>query len=174
MISTLGRAFKNSDVRRRLLFTLGILVVVRIGSLIPIPGVNTSYFSSLLSNLGTGNLSYINAFTGGGFERLSLFALSITPYITSSIIVQLLTVAIPKLEEMQREGEDGRKKMQKITRIITICLAIVEAIAMAVGFGRQGLIKGYETMSQAHYVASIFIVVIALVAGATTLRRTDY
>ena len=98
MISTLGRAFKNSDVRKRLLFTLGILVVVRIGSLIPIPGVNTSYFSSLLSNLGTGNLSYINAFTGGGFERLSLFALSITPYITSSIIVQLLTVAIPKLE----------------------------------------------------------------------------
>lgn len=169
MISTLGRAFKNSDVRRRLFFTLGILVVVRIGSLIPIPGVNTSYFSSLLSNLGSGNLSYINAFTGGSFEKLSLFALSITPYITSSIIVQLLTVAIPKLEEMQREGEDGRKKIQNITRVITICLAIAEAIAMAVGFGRQGLIKGYETMSVAHYVASIFIVVVALVAGATAL-----
>lgn len=169
MIKTLGRAFKNSDVFKRMMFVLGILVVVRIGSLIPIPGVNTDYFKTLLSGLGEGNLAYLNAFTGGSFERLSLFALSITPYITSSIIVQLLTVAIPKLEEMQREGEDGRKKMNKITRFITIGLAIAESIAMAVGFGRQGLIKGWETMSAAHYVASIFIVVIALVAGATAL-----
>ena len=91
MLRTLGRAFKNGDVFKRMLFVLGILVVVRIGSLIPIPGVNTSYFSSLLSSLGEGNLSYLNAFTGGSFERLSLFALSITPYITSSIIVQLQT-----------------------------------------------------------------------------------
>ena len=169
MIKTLGRAFKNSDVFKRMMFVLGILVVVRIGSLIPIPGVNTDYFKTLLSGLGEGNLAYLNAFTGGSFERLSLFALSITPYITSSIIVQLLTVAIPKLEEMQREGEDGRKKMNKITRLITIGLAIAESIAMAVGFGRQGLIKGWETMSGAHYVASIFIVVVALVAGATAL-----
>ena len=169
MLRTLGRAFKNGDVFKRMLFVLGILVVVRIGSLIPIPGVNTSYFSSLLSSLGEGNLSYLNAFTGGSFERLSLFALSITPYITSSIIVQLLTVAIPKLEEMQREGEDGRKKMNTITRFITIGLAIAESIAMAVGFGRQGLIAGYETMSGGHYVASIFIIVVSLVAGATAL-----
>ena len=169
MLRTFGRAFKNGDVFKRMLFVLGILVVVRIGSLIPIPGVNTSYFSSLLSSLGEGNLSYLNAFTGGSFERLSLFALSITPYITSSIIVQLLTVAIPKLEEMQREGEDGRKKMNNITRFITIGLAIAESIAMAVGFGRQGLIAGYETMSGGHYVASIFIIVVSLVAGATAL-----
>ena len=129
---------------------LGILIVVRLGSLIPIPGVNTGYFSSLLSSLGDGNLSYLNAFTGGSFERLSLFALGITPYITSSIIVQLLTIAIPKLEEMQREGEDGRKKMERITRFITLGLAIAESVAMAVGFGRQGLIAGYETMRMGH------------------------
>lgn len=169
MISTLGRAFKNADVRKRLLFMLGILIVVRLGSLIPIPGVNTGYFSSLLSSLGDGNLSYLNAFTGGSFERLSLFALGITPYITSSIIVQLLTIAIPKLEEMQREGEDGRKKMERITRFITLGLAIAESVAMAVGFGRQGLIAGYETMSMGHYVMAIIIVIIALIVGATAL-----
>ena len=169
MISTIGRALKNADVRKRLFFMLGILIVVRLGSLIPIPGVNTGYFSSLLSSLGDGNLSYLNAFTGGSFERLSLFALGITPYITSSIIVQLLTIAIPKLEEMQREGEDGRKKMEKVTRFITLGLAIAESVAMAIGFGRQGLIKGYETMSTGHYVMALIIVIIALIVGATAL-----
>ncbi len=169
MIGTLGRAFKSADLRKRLLFMLGVLVVVRLGSLIPIPGVNTGYFSSILDNLGDGNLSYLNAFTGGSFERLSLFALGITPYITSSIIVQLLTIAIPKLEEMQREGEDGRKKMERITRYITLGLAIAESVAMAVGFGRQGLIAGYETMSMGHYVMAIIIVIIALIVGATAL-----
>ena len=76
-------------------------------------------------------MSYLNAFTGGSFERMSLFALSITPYITSSIIMQLLTIAIPKLEEMQKEGEDGRKKIASITRYVTLGLALVESIAMA-------------------------------------------
>ena len=98
-----------------------------------------------------------------------MFALGITPYITSSIIVQLLTIAIPKLGEMQREGEDGRKKMEKVTRLITIGLAIAESVAMAVGFGRQGLIAGYETMSMGHYVMALIIVIIALIVGATAL-----
>lgn len=169
MVGTLGRAIRNANVRRRLLFTLGILIVVRLGSLIPIPGVNTSYFSSLLDSLGAGNLGYLNAFTGGSFERLSLFALSITPYITSSIIVQLLTVAIPKLEEMQREGEDGRKKMERITRFITLAFAIAESVAIAIGFGRQGLLKGVSTMNGFEYTCSILVVIIALIAGATAL-----
>ncbi len=81
-----------------------------------------------------------NAFTGGSFEQMSVFALSITPYITSSIIVQLLTIAIPKLEEMQKDGEDGRKKIAAITRYLTVGLALMESTAMAVGFGRQGLL----------------------------------
>lgn len=146
-----------------------ILVIVRVGSLLPIPGVDTEYFSSLLSGINTGDLSYLSAFTGGSFERMSLFALSITPYITSSIIMQLLAIAIPKLEEMQKEGEDGRKKIAAITRYVTIALALIESIAMAVGFGRSGLIKGYQGFSTLHYIVSIIVVVAALTAGSAML-----
>ena len=146
-----------------------ILVIVRVGSLLPIPGVDTEYFSSLLSGINTGDLSYLSAFTGGSFERMSLFALSITPYITSSIIMQFLAIAIPKLEEMQKEGEDGRKKIAAITRYVTIALALIESIAMAVGFGRSGLIKGYQGFSTLHYIVSIIVVVAALTAGSAML-----
>ena len=169
MIKTLASAFKNKDIRKKLLYTLMMLVVVRIGSLLPIPGVDTEYFSTLLSGFNSGDLSYLSAFTGGSFEKMSLFALSITPYITSSIIMQLLTIAIPKLEEMQKEGEDGRKKIASITRYVTVALALIESIAMAVGFGRQGLIKDYQNMSTLHYVTSIIVVVAALTAGSAVL-----
>ena len=154
MLKTLVGAFKNKDIRKKILYTLMILVIVRVGSLLPIPGVDTEYFSSLLSGINTGDLSYLSAFTGGSFERMSLFALSITPYITSSIIMQLLAIAIPKLEEMQKEGEDGRKKIAAITRYVTIALA---------------LIKGYQGFSTLHYIVSIIVVVAALTAGSAML-----
>lgn len=169
MFKTLVGAFKNRDIRKRILFTLLILVVVRAGSILPIPGVDTEYFSSLLGGINNGDLGYLSAFTGGSFERMSLFALSITPYITSSIIMQLLTIAIPKLEEMQKEGEDGRKKIASITRYVTIALALIESIAMAVGFGRSGLIKGYQGFSKLHYAACIIVVIAALTAGSAIL-----
>ena len=169
MLKTLVGAFKNKDIRKKILYTLMILVIVRVGSLLPIPGVDTEYFSSLLSGINTGDLSYLSAFTGGSFERMSLFALSITPYITSSIIMQLLAIAIPKLEEMQKEGEDGRKKIAAITRYVTIALALIESIAMAVGFGRSGLIKGYQGFSTLHYIVSIIVVVATLTAGSAML-----
>ena len=169
MLKTLVNAFKNKDIRKKLLYTLMMLVVVRIGSKLPIPGVDTEYFSTLLSGINNGDLSYLSAFTGGSFEKMSLFALSITPYITSSIIMQLLTIAIPKLEEMQKEGEDGRKKIASITRYVTIGLALIESVAMAIGFGKQGLIKGYADMSTIHYVSSIVVVVAALTGGSALL-----
>lgn len=169
MLKTLVGAFKNKDIRKKILYTLMILVIVRVGSLLPIPGVDTEYFSSLLSGINTGDLSYLSVFTGGSFERMSLFALSITPYITSSIIMQFLAIAIPKLEEMQKEGEDGRKKIAAITRYVTIALALIESIAMAVGFGRSGLIKGYQGFSTLHYIVSIIVVVAALTAGSAML-----
>ena len=169
MLKTLVGAFKNKDIRKKILYTLMILVIVRVGSLLPIPGVDTEYFSSLLSGINTGDLSYLSAFTGGSFERMSLFALSITPYITSSIIMQFLAIAIPKLEEMQKEGEDGRKKIAAITRYVTIALALIESIAMSVGFGRSGLIKGYQGFSTLHYIVSIIVVVAALTAGSAML-----
>ena len=167
MLKTLRNAFKIKDIRNKILYTFMMLVVVRIGSLLPIPGVDTEYFSKLLSNVG--DLSFLDAFTGGSFEKMSIFALSITPYITSSIIMQLLTIAIPKLEEMQKEGEDGRKKITEITRYLTVGLALVESIAMAIGFGNQGLIKGYAAMSTEHYVTSIVVVVVTLTAGSAFL-----
>ena len=162
MLKTLVNAFKNKDIRKKLLYTLMMLVVVRIGSLLPIPGVDTEYFSTLLSDITSGDMSYLNAFTGGSFEKMSLFALSITPYITSSIIMQLLTIAIPKLEEMQKEVEDGRKKIASITRYVTLGLALVESIAMAIGFGRQGYLLEFNALN-------VIMVIAALTAGSTVL-----
>lgn len=167
MLKTLWNAFKIKEIRQKLLYTFVMLIVMRIGSLLPIPGVDTEYFRTLLSNVE--DLSILDAFTGGSFERMSVFALSITPYITSSIIIQLLTIAIPKLEEMQKEGEDGRRKIASITRYVTVALALIEGTAMAIGFGNQGLIKGYSGMSTIHYVASIIVVIAAVTAGSAVL-----
>ena len=104
MFKTLANAFKVKDIRNKIIFTLIMLVVVRIGSLLPIPGINREELASIFSG-DAGVLA--NAFTGGAISNLTIFALSITPYITSSIIMQLLTIAIPKLEELQKDGEDG-------------------------------------------------------------------
>ena len=162
MFKTLVGAFKNKDIRKKIIYTLLILVVVRVGSLLPIPGVDTNYFSSLLSGINTGDLSYLSAFTGGSFERMSLFALSITPYITSSIIMQLLTIAIPKLEEMQRDGEDGRKKIVEITRYLTIALGLLESVMMVIGFYRQNYLTEKTPLT-------VIMVVTSLTAGSAVL-----
>lgn len=116
---------------------------------------------SLLKTLERRSI-YLTPSTGGSFEQMSVFALSITPYITSSIIVQLLTIAIPQLEEMQRDGETGRKKIVAITRYLTVGLALIESGAMAVGFGRQGLLVKYNFVNAA-------IVVLTLTAGSAFL-----
>jgi preprotein translocase subunit SecY len=117
-----------------------MLVVIRIGCCLPIPGVDSSYLGNFFDSLQASGMGFVNAITGGSFSSMSLFALSITPYITSSIIMQLMTIAIPKLEEMQREGEDGRKKIAEYTRYLTVALALFESSAMAVGLGNQGLL----------------------------------
>ena len=110
MIKSLVNAFKVKDIRVRLFYTLMMVVLIRIGSNLPIPGIDTELVSSELKRLfenSGGAFDFLQAVTGGSFERVSVFALSITPYITSSIIMQLLTIAIPKLEEMQKESEEG-------------------------------------------------------------------
>ncbi|MDD3277598.1 MAG: preprotein translocase subunit SecY [Lachnospiraceae bacterium] len=162
MFKTLRDAFKIQDVRRKILYVLMMLVVIRLGSQLPVPGVNTEFFANYFQNNTNDAFNFLNAFTGGGFDRFSIFALSITPYITSSIIIQLLTIAIPKLEEMQKDGEDGRKKLTAITRYMTVALALFESIAMAVGFGNQGLI------SEMNFV-NVAVVVAALTAGSAFL-----
>ena len=140
MFKTLRDAFRIKDLRKKLLYTFMMLVVVRFGSELPIPGVNTSYFADFFAKQSGDAFGFFNAMTGGSFTSMSVFALSITPYITSSIIMQLMTIAIPKLEEMQKDGEDGRKKILEYTRYVTVGLALIESTAMAVGFGGQGLL----------------------------------
>ena len=163
MFQTLRDAFKINDLRRRIGFTFLMLIVVRLGSLLPVPGINGNAFSSLFADSDSA-LNFFDSITGGSFSSMSVFALNITPYITSSIIMQLLTIAFPKLEEMQRDGEQGRKKMTQITRYLTIALALGESIAMAVGFGRSGYLVTYS-VPFLNYV----LVVVALTAGSAVL-----
>lgn len=139
-----------------------MLVVIRFGSELPIPGVNTAYFKDFFAKQSGDAFNFFNSMTGGSFTSMSVFALSITPYITSSIIMQLLTIAIPKLEEMQREGEDGRKKIAEYTRYLTVALALIESTAMAVGFGGQGLLNQYNAWS-------VIIAVSTMTAGSAFL-----
>ncbi len=162
MLKTLKNAFKVKEIRNKILFTLLMLVVIRMGSQLPIPGVNRHYFADWFAAQTGDAFNFFDAFTGGSFLNMSVLALNITPYITSSIIIQLLTIAIPKLEEMQKDGEDGRKKLVAITRYVTIALALIESIAMAVGFGRSGLLEDFNALN-------IISVVSALVAGSAFL-----
>ncbi len=162
MFKTLRNAWKVKEIRKKLIFTFLMLVVIRIGSEIPVPGVKTDFFANFFANQENNAFGFFNAMTGGSFSSMSVLALSITPYITSSIIMQLLTIAIPKLEEMQREGEDGRKKIAEYTRYLTVGLALIESTAMAVGFGGQGLLIEYN-------VWSVLVAVATMTAGSAFL-----
>ncbi len=162
MFDTVRKAFTIKDIRNRLIFTFLMLIVIRLGSQLPIPGVNQSVFADWFANQSSDAFSFFDAVTGGSFLQMSIFALNITPYITSSIIMQLLTIAIPKLEEMQRDGEEGRKKITEITRYVTVALALIEAIAMAIGFGRSGYLTEYNFVT-------VLQVIVTLTAGSAVL-----
>lgn len=161
MLKTLRNAFKIKEIRNGLLFTLFILVVVRLGSKIPAPGVNSALIAEIMAkSLGDAASNMFNSFTGGSMEKFSIFALSVTPYITSSIIIQLLTIAIPALEDLQKDGEDGRKKITAITRAVAVILAIIESLGLTIGFGRQGALNNYNAFS-------VITIVVILTAGST-------
>ncbi len=162
MFKTLRDAFRIKDIRKKLLYTFMMLVVIRFGSELPIPGVNTTYFADFFARQTGDAFNFFDAMTGGSFTSMSVFALSITPYITSSIIMQLMTIAIPKLEEMQRDGEDGRKKIAEYTRYVTVALALIESTAMAVGFGGQGLLLNFNA-------GSVIVAVATMTAGSALL-----
>ena len=156
MLTTLKNAFKVKEVRERIIFTLLILMVVRLGAQLPIPGVSRNVFTAWFESQTSGAFNFFDQMTGGSFTQMSVFALSITPYITSSIIIQLLTIAIPALEELQKEGEEGKKKIQKYSRLLTVALAAIQGLAMGVGFSRSG------------YLASGSILEIIMVGAALT------
>ncbi len=164
MLTTLKNALKIKEIRKKLVFTFLMLVVIRFGSQLPVPGINTTFFANWFEQQSQSGDAFnlLDAFTGGSFLRMSILALNITPYITSSIIMQLMTIAIPKLEEMQRDGADGRKKIASITRYVTVVLALIESSAMAIGFGRQGLLQTYNAFS-------VITVIMALTAGSAFL-----
>ena len=162
MLTTLKNAFKMRELRKKILFTLAMLVVIRLGSQLPVPGVDRNYFANWFAAQTGDAFNFFDAFTGGSFENMSLFALNITPYITSSIIIQLLTIAIPKLEEMQKDGEEGRKKLTAITRYVTVGLALIQSAAMAIGFGGSGLLEEYNALN-------VITVIAALTAGSAFL-----
>lgn len=146
-MNTLRNIWKMKDLRKKLIYDFLIILVVLLGCQMPIPGMdNAAILDYFQNNLGD-SFSLMNSFTGGSFERMSIFALNVTPYITASIIMQLLTVAIPALEEMHRDGEDGRKKMTAITRYVTVGLGILEGLGTTIGFGRMGYLDDYNAFS---------------------------
>ena len=162
MFETLKSVFRVKEMRRKLLYVLWMILIIRIGSQLPIPGVDSDVFKQWFrSNTGDA-FNFFDAFTGGSFESMSVFALNITPYITSSIIIQLLTIAIPALEEMHRDGEEGRKKMTAITRYVTIGLALFESIAMTIGFARGNIVHDMTVLKG-------IVVVVSLTAGSAML-----
>ena len=159
MFKTFMNALKVKDLRRKFIYTFVCLLIVRFGSQLLIPGVDSEQVQAWFDSFAAAD--FFDAFTGGSFSNLSIFALSITPYITSSIIMQLLTIAIPKLEEMQKDGEDGRKKIAEITRYVTVILAIIESLAMAIGFTNQGYVTGdWKTIA---------MMVVSMTAGSAFL-----
>ena len=142
MLETFRNAWKVEELRKKIIYTLIMLLIYRVGSIIPIPGVNVEYISQQVNNISLlGMLDFIN---GQNFSNFTIFAMGISPYITSSIIMQLLCVAIPALERLQKEGEEGRKKIAQITRVVTIALGCIMAIGIIVGLGSGAMYRGAE------------------------------
>ena len=160
MFKTFRNAFKVKEIRKKLLYTFIALIIVRLGTLLPAPAINREFTKSFFESI---NLGFFGNLTGGAFNKMSIFALSISPYSRASIIMQLLTIVIPSLEELQKEGEDGRKKINDMTRYIAVGFATLEALALAVGFGSQGALEGGTTFT------NVVLIVASFVAGSTFL-----
>ncbi|MCK5095151.1 MAG: preprotein translocase subunit SecY, partial [Spirochaetes bacterium] len=129
--------FKIPELRKRVFFTLFMIVIIRIGAYIPVPGINAVALQKLFTQTGGGLLGFLDLFAGGALSRFSVFALGIMPYISSSIILQLLTIVIPALERLSKEGEVGRKKIQQITRFSTVGIAAIQSYALTVFMGSR-------------------------------------
>ncbi len=161
MLQTLRSAFKIPELRRKLLFTIAILLLYRLGAVIPVPYVSSEVLSYLMSQ-GEGSIfQYLNILSGDAFSKATLFALSISPYITSSIVMQLLTIAIPALEKLQKSGEEGKKKITQITRYITVVLGLITA------YGYYMYMRNYGALSDNGIFAAV--VIIACYSAGTAL-----
>ncbi|MGZ4309024.1 MAG: preprotein translocase subunit SecY [Gaiellaceae bacterium] len=162
MLSWLANAWRVPELRRRVLFTGMILALYRLGSWIPAPGVDSASIQNYFNNKGGTLLGFLSVFSGGALSRFSLFALGIMPYVTASIILQLLTVVIPKLEQLQKEGEAGYAKINQYTRYLTVALAAAQATGYAYLFKRQGALQHTNS-------GRLVLIVVTLTAGTTLL-----
>jgi len=160
MIKTIAQAWKIPDIRKKIVFTLLMLVIFRLGSNIPVPGIDRDILNEVFSG-NIGLFSLFDLFSGGAFSNFTIFALSITPYITASIILQLLTIAVPSLEALAKEGVEGKKKIAQYTRYLTVVLAFIQAIGLSVGLFRQAVVH--------RDFFSITVIVLTLSAGTAFL-----
>jgi len=169
MIRTIANAFSVADIRKKLAFTAAMLLLYRLGAYIPAPGVDATAVKEIQENFGGGNiLGFLNLFSGGGLERMSLFALGIMPYITSSIILQLLTVVVPSLEKLQKEGEVGQQKITQYTRYLTVGLAFGQSFGFVFLFRSLGNQAGSSVLGTLTG-PKVLLIVICLTAGTTLL-----
>ena len=161
MFKTMAQAWRIPEVRKKLLYTVMMLVIFRLGSCIPVPGINRAIFASAFQANDSGLFGLFDMFSGGAFSNFTIFALSITPYITASIILQLLTIAIPALERLAQEGNEGRKKIAQYTRYLTVVLALVQAIGYTFGLFRNYLLSDSIAMKM--------VIILTLCAGTAFL-----
>jgi preprotein translocase subunit SecY len=168
MLRTIANAFSVADIRKKLAFTAAMLALYRLGAYIPAPGINVEAVKEL-NSFGSGNiLGFLNLFSGGSLSRLSLFALGIMPYITASIILQLLTVVVPSLERLQKEGEVGQQKITQYTRYLTVGLAFAQSLGYVYLFRSLGNEQGTSVVGTLTF-PKLFLIVICLTAGCTLL-----
>jgi preprotein translocase subunit SecY len=170
MLRTIANAFSVADIRKKLAFTAAMLLLYRLGAYIPAPGVDANALKELQGNFAGSNiLGFLNLFSGGGLSRLSLFALGIMPYITASIILQLLTVVVPSLEKLQKEGEVGQQKITQYTRYLTVGLAFAQSFGYVFLFRSFGSQAGGSNLLGSLTGPKILLIVICLTAGCTLL-----
>src|SRR6476469_735205 len=165
MLSTILSAFTVADIRKKLAFTALLLALYRLGSHIPVPGVNAQAVKDIQSNFGNGNiLGLLNTFSGGGLSRIAIFALGIMPYITASIILQLLTVVVPSLEKRQKDGDVGQARITQYTRYLTVGLAFAQSIGYVFLFRSFAPNTGGTPVIPTFDTPHVFLIVISLTA----------
>ena len=169
MISTIFSSFRVAEIRNKILFTMAVLAVYRLGSFIPVPGVNTDAVEQIQNSYDSGVLGLLNTFTGGGLSRIALFALGIMPYITASIILQVMTPVFPSLQALQKEGELGQRRITQYTRYLTVFLAAVQALGYTYAFHSNAIGSSSTGNLVKFNLGNVILVVITLTAGATLL-----
>src|ERR1700738_2709706 len=165
MLATILNAFQVADIRKKIAFTAGMLLIYRLGSHIPVPGVNLTAVNNIQKQFGGSNiLGLLNLFSGGGLGRIAIFALGIMPYITASIILQLLTVVVPSLEKLQKEGEVGQARITQYTRYLTVGLAIAQSVGYVFLFKSLSTQVGGSVIKGFTF-GHVFVIVISLTTG---------